>query len=197
MHSDHTAFDHLLQVCAQIIHTTPALQQFARLPDDLVFKPRAAVRKPVADYLPTHLPNVNHDSQAFVDALLAVLPQAEWRTTYTADQVGLDFVNRYGYLELYGPDGHYISQQSRAFIGYWGNHLHYPPHHHPAEELYYIAAGQAAFATQSQPPIQRTAGQSQIHSSNEVHSMDTDQSAVLCFVLWRGAGLADSASLSD
>ena len=168
------------------------------------------------------MPTASASTQALVDALLAATPHAEWRTTYTADQVGIDFVNRYGFIELYGPEGHYVSEQSRAFIGYWGNQLYYPPHSHEAEELYYIVAGEALFAVDDDavqssalqnsalrnpalrnPALRnrdsqlRSPEDSQTHSTCQPHSMTTQDSAVLCLVLWRGAGLAGSARLND
>ena len=217
MNTVKSIFDQLLQVTTNLIHNTPALHQFAVVPDDLQYVYRIPVYKPVIDclaidlptmhlpaghlpagHLPaTHLPQASTPAQPLIDALLNAAPYAQWRTTYTADQLGTDFINRYGYIELYGPEGHYNSRQSRAFIGYWGNHLNYPLHSHEAEEIYYIVAGEALFGVDDHALQLRQPQDTQTHSAWQSHRMITENSAVLCLVLWRGGGLAGSASLNN
>ena len=202
MNTVKSIFNQLLQVTTNLIHNTPALHQFAAVPDDLQYVSRSPVYKPVIDCLAIdlpvmHLPQASTPAQPLIDALLNAAPHAQWRTTYTANQLGTDFINRYGYIELYGPEGHYNSQQSRAFIGYWGNHLNYPLHRHEAEELYYIIAGEALFGIDDHALQLRQPQDTQIHSAWQSHRMITEDSAVLCLVLWRGDGLGGSASLNN
>ena len=202
MNTVKSIFNQLLQVTTNLIHNTPALHQFAAVPDDLQYVSRSPVYKPVIDCLAIdlpvmHLPQASTPAQPLIDALLNAAPYAQWRTTYTTDQLGTDFINRYGYIELYGPEGHYNSQQSRAFIGYWGNHLNYPLHSHEAEEIYYIVAGEALFGVDDHALQLRQPQDTQTHSSWQSHRMITENSAVLCLVLWRGDGLAGSASLNN
>ena len=202
MNTVKSIFNQLLQVTTNLIHNTPALHQFAAVPDDLQYVSRSPVYKPVIDCLAIdlpvmHLPQASTPAQPLIDALLNAAPHAQWRTTYTADQLGTDFINRYGYIELYGPEGHYSSQQSRAFIAYWGNLLDYPLHSHEAEEIYYIVAGEALFGVDDHALQLRQPQDTQIHSAWQSHRMITEDSAVLCLVLWRGDGLAGSASLNN
>lgn len=192
------AFERLLGAATLLINTTPALSEFAAVPDDLHYSPATPIAKPVINSLQHAMPRASHRTQPLIDALHAVIPYAQWRTTYTAAQVGTRFVNTYGYIELYGPSGHYVSQQSRAFIGYWGADLFYPPHRHEAEEVYFVAAGSAAFAIDDQPAQMRRVEEVQIHTAFKSHSMQTGaDNGVLCLVLWRGPGLADNATLND
>ena len=197
MNTVQSIFDQLLQATINLIYNTPALHEFAAVPDDLQYVYRSPVYKPVVDCLAMHLPQASPPAQPLIDALLNAAPHAQWRTTYTADQLGTDFINRYGYIELYGPEGHYNSQQSRAFIGYWGNHLNYPLHSHEAEEIYYIVAGEALFGVDDHALQLRQPQDTQTHSSWQSHRMITENSAVLCLVLWRGDRLAGSASLNN
>ena len=191
-------FEQLLSAATQLINTTPAMSEFAAVPDDLQYRHCAPVTKPVIDCLHTAMPEASHRTQPLIDALQAVIPHAQWRTTYTAAQVGARFVNTYGFIELYGPTGHYVSEQSRAFIGYWGADLFYPPHSHEAEEIYFVAAGSAAFAIDDQPAQMRSVEEVQVHTAFQSHSMQTGAgNGVLCLVLWRGPGLADNASLNE
>ena len=70
-----------------------------------------------------------------------------WQRTYKEEEVGSDFLNRYGYYELIGPEGHYHSNKIRGFIAYWGEKLTYDWHSHEAEEIYFILAGSGLFRT--------------------------------------------------
>ena len=193
--SQKAAIDEVLHATADVVNQIPALSEFAPVPGDLRFVPREPVAKPVTDCLQSGMPPPSAFTQSLVDAILSAIPHVEWRTTYTAEQVGADFVNRYGYFELYGPTGHYISQQSRAFIGYWGDNLHYPRHHHEAEEVYYILAGEARFDVDNELSTRCRTEALQFHTTNQTHSMTTDDHAVLCLALWRGQGFGESARL--
>ena len=196
MNTVQSIFNQLLQVTTNLIQITPALHEFAAVPDDLQYVYHSPVYKPVIDCL-TQLPQASTHAQPLIGALLNAAPHAQWRTTYTEDQLGTDFINRYGYIELYGPKGHYNSQQSRAFIGYWGHHLNYPLHSHEAEEIYYIVSGEALFGVDDHALQLRQPQDTQTHSAWQSHRMITENSAVLCLVLWRGDGLAGSASLNN
>ncbi len=128
--------------------------------------------------------------QDLIDAILASADDIEWRRTYTEQEVGADFMRRYGYFELLGPSGHFFDQSTRAFIGYWGTGLHYPWHAHQAEELYFVIAGSAEFAV-SEERCHRGVGDTQLHTANQPHAMTTakDGHGILTFVMWRGDGL--------
>lgn len=124
------------------------------------------------------------------EAVREIADLADWRQTYSEDEVGADFLNRYGWFELVGPKGHFHSNEVRAYIAYWGENLYYPWHVHEAEELYYIIAGQALFEAEGMPPQVLGPGDIRVHSSNQPHAMTTTDSPVLALALWRGAGLA-------
>ena len=64
--------------------------------------------------------------------------------------------------------------------------LFYPWHHHPAEELYVIIAGEAVFEAAGRPPRRLGPGYTAFHASNQPHAMTTEDKPVLAYVLWRG-----------
>jgi mannose-6-phosphate isomerase-like protein (cupin superfamily) len=111
-----------------------------------------------------------------------------WKRTYTEEEVGHDLYNRYGYCELFGPEGHFKSTQLRGFLGYWGNGLDYDWHSHEAEEIYLNLGGNAIFRTKEEE-ILLNPNETKIHYSWQSHSMITHKEAILTFVLWRGKGM--------
>ena len=182
--------DAVLEAARHLHAGHPDLNGFAPWPDDLTptsLQPRAI---PAAD-LVANLPLTGTAlTDALVQAVKATTHLASWKRTYTEEEVGADFRNRYGYYELFGPTGHFHSTQLRGYIGYWGEGLNYDWHSHEAEELYLNIAGEATFyvdGDQASVP----AGQTRAHSSWQSHAMLTTNQPILTFVLWRGAGMAD------
>lgn len=184
------AFSRLLAAARGLYDATPALQGFQDWPNDLRWANRAHVPQPATAEIAAQCPKCCPASQALADALPDVFDRAEWRVTYTADEVGQDFIDRYGYFELYGPSGMYHSDQARAYVGFWGAGLVYPEHRHQAEEIYYICGGSALFDTEGQPQRRVGPGDWHEHAANQRHAMRTEDQALLTFVLWRGAGMA-------
>jgi mannose-6-phosphate isomerase-like protein (cupin superfamily) len=131
----------------------------------------------------------SNETASLHHALQAIAPYARWQQTYTEQEVGRDFLNRYGYIEFVGPTGHFASDQVRAYFAYWGDNLYYPWHLHQAEELYYIISGQALFEADGQPAQVLKPGDIRVHASNQPHAMTTTDSPILALVLWRGDGI--------
>ena len=107
-------FQDLLHAAHHVYSSTDALQQFAPWPSDLLYadrpvRPVPAIRqiKKWSDMHQLHI--ATQQGADFGD----------WKQTYTEDEVGFGFLQDYGYLELYGPNGHFQTDQGRAYIGYW------------------------------------------------------------------------------
>jgi mannose-6-phosphate isomerase-like protein (cupin superfamily) len=174
----------------------PALRDFAPWPSDLRYTARAPNPLP-------HIPGMTADpgeanglSTALRDALLAAAPHVEWRHTYTEDEVGARFLDTYGWFELAGPTGHYLSDQARITVGFWGQDLFYPRHQHAPEELYSVVSGRAIFHADGEEDREIGPGGTRFHAANQPHAMTTTDSPVLTLVLWRGEGLGDNPGLS-
>ena len=178
------AFDTLLTEAKAVYDATPALQNFAAWPTDLEFAPHA----------PQHIPALRQimmwdNDHPLHTATQAIVPYGHWIQTYTEDDVGYGFLQDYGYIELYGPTGHFTSHQGRAYIAYWGKGLYYPWHHHEAEELYAVISGSGYFEAEGQDPKTLASGDCQFHKSNQPHALTMKDSAILTLILWRGAGM--------
>lgn len=194
--SARAAFEALLSAARDWHASVPALAGFVPWPDDLRYVPRPAHALPLIPLLQADPGTTSPQSQPLCDALRAIAPYAEWRHTYTEAEVGGDFLNRFGWFELAGPDGHFITHQTRMTVGYWGPNLYYDWHQHEPEELYSVVSGQAVFRVRDQTDETLSAGGTRLHASQQPHALETRDHPVLTFVLWRGAGLADPPRLS-
>ena len=188
------AFESAYQAAGALMATQSALRDFAAWTAAKQAR-RPPTHIPASDLVQSWAEGENSITSALRCAVRRAAPFAQWRQTYTEDEVGLDYLQRYGWFELLGPSGHFLSGDLRAYIGYWGAHLHYPWHVHAAEEVYFVLAGNALFESDGIPSETLTAGQSRLHVANQPHAITTKDSPLLVFALWRGAGMEEHARL--
>ena len=178
----------VLEVAKAFHSANPSLSSFVDWPQNLILNKKLNVNIPATDLVKNFELKGSQHTQPLIDIVKENTQFANWQRTYTEEEVGIDFLNRYGYYELIGTDGHFHSDNLRAFIAYWGEGLTYDWHSHEAEELYFVLAGSALFKTERVEKILK-ANDSCYHKSWESHSMVTFSDPVLTFVLWRGNGL--------
>lgn len=182
----HAVWDRLLDEARAAHLSHPDLRRFCPFPDDLVWQDVAAHHIPPSDLLQND-PGLTTDVYpAFRDAFAAAAPLARWRETYKGTSIGAGFLNRFGCYELVGRDAPYASNRMRSFVVYAPAGLHYPWHHHPAEELYLVLAGGAEFLIEGQGGRMLGPGDTAFHASGQPHAMTTHDSPVMAYVLWRG-----------
>ena len=165
---------------------TPSLAEFGDWPTDFRFDEHPARPIPATDLVSAF----DEDGLPIIDAIRAACPYASWQRTYTEDEVGADFRARYGYFELFGPTGHFHSDQLRCYVGYWGGGLYYDWHNHEAEELYFCVGGSGEFKAEGEADCAIHPGQSKFHHSMQLHAMTTHEKPFLCLAYWRGQGMA-------
>jgi hypothetical protein len=125
-------------------------------------------------------------------ALGAAIAQAahlfHWRQNpnYTAGEIGAAFMAGYGYVEFAGPkDALFYAPKIRVGLLLLGPRLHYPPHAHPAEEVYHPLAdglwrrGQEDWRTVP-------AGHAIHHPPMVVHETKAAETTLLALYCWRG-----------
>ena len=185
----------LLDEVKQLWMATDSLKAFTDWPDDLIASNPAPNPAPVADKIVAWHPPENNKTSPLVHAVQQAVFHVNWQFIYTKDEVGQHFLDNYAYFELIGPTGHIWSDQCCAFIGYWGPGLFYPAHNHTSEELYFVLAGHALFASDGDGPATLGPAAHRLHASHQPHVMTTTDSAILTLVLWRGPDLTGLSQL--
>lgn len=181
----------LLEAAREIVAASDALAAFAPWPDGAEPAARGAAAIPALEEIAELAAPEPVQNAALQDAILRAADAIDWRQTYTEEEVGRHFLDHFGYCELIGPEGHFLSQEYRAFIAYWGEGLHYDWHVHEAEELYFIVSGEAEFFREGEAGQVLRAGDTRLHRPMQPHAMTTGDSPVLAFILWRGSGVAE------
>ncbi|MEX0278375.1 MAG: dimethylsulfonioproprionate lyase family protein [Ruegeria sp.] len=180
----------VLEAARQVHADHPEMAGFAAWPTDLSRTALESSRIPAVELVRDFPIAGTSLTQRLIAAVIGTVDEAHWKTTYTEEEVGADFLSRYGYYELFGPTGHFHSTQLRGYIAYWGAGLLYDWHSHQAEEIYLTLAGGALFKVEGSEVSVR-AEETRHHQSWQSHAMITSDQPILTFVLWRGEGMND------
>ncbi len=155
----------------------------------------AAATAPPEALQPTDHPLTRH-LQAVLDLATDQAPQIAaalrptadrlpWRYGYAprGDAPGLD--GAMGWAELVGPLAPIVSREVCFGLTLIGPHTYYPPHRHPAVELYRIVVGHSTW-TAGSTTTPRAPGEAILHARNVVHAMRTDTEPLLAIYSWTG-----------
>lgn len=126
-------------------------------------------------------------------------PALAWlqNPNYTAQRMGSDFVDRYGYVELVGPERAFESR--RLLVGFLllGPHTLYPDHSHAAEEVYHVVSGRAFWRRGDGPWRTEPPGAVIHHAPYVPHAMRTGHEPLLALYCWMGDVAAPADLLKD
>ncbi|WP_375267511.1 dimethylsulfonioproprionate lyase family protein [Planktotalea sp.] len=168
------------------LHSTHAeLSIFCPFPDDVTRQPRAPYSIPATELFAMQ---DGLDASAYSDlrdALRGLGSDMLWRETYNDSDTDPDFMNRFGCYEIIGRDAPFRSKKMRGFLVFQPPHLHYPWHHHSADEIYVVIAGEAEFFLQGAPSQTLQSGQSAFHPSGAAHALTRHAHPVIAYVVWR------------
>jgi quercetin dioxygenase-like cupin family protein len=135
-------------------------------------------------------------SRALVDLLAARRNDFHWSQTYTPADFGQEFVDNYGWLEVFGTRGHFANDRVAAGVLILGPGIDYPDHHHVAEEIYIPLSGTALWRKGEGDYRPRAPGDVIHHPSNVNHAMRTGKEPLLALYLWRGGPLAQRSVIA-
>ncbi|MGH1575998.1 dimethylsulfonioproprionate lyase family protein [Planktotalea sp.] len=170
----------------RLLHQNHAeLAAFCPFPDDVKRQELIPYHIPAADIFQNQVGLQPSNYPELRDALIALSPDMLWRETYKDTNIAADFMERFGCYEIIGRDAPYASAKMRSFLVFQPPHLHYPWHHHPADEIYVVVAGEAEFHLDGRPSETLTTGQAAFHPSNAPHALTSHDHPVLAYVVWR------------
>ncbi|WP_420440768.1 dimethylsulfonioproprionate lyase family protein [Candidatus Poriferisodalis sp.] len=192
--------DDLLRRIAEFHRSRPAVPEFPMVANVLDALDEA--RSPIlveARHLPVlrHLDAVELSGDDAVDAVLeeflTLAPSLPWiQTAGYRGVLSQEFHDNYGYVQLVGPNSIVEHRSVRIGIAVWGPNLHYPSHHHEAEELYHVLAGEPCFSTDGVPRTTNP-GIAVHHAPWQPHQQDFGATPTVLLYCWTGAVVADAA----
>jgi Dimethlysulfonioproprionate lyase len=154
-----------------------------------------AVPLPVLRWI-SHLPSGALPlSEDIVSAFCSAAPALTWRRTYSAADLGDEFLNNYAWSEIFGAHSAFHSARIACGFLLLGPSTAYPRHHHEAEEVYVPLSGTAEWLQGDELWRHRPPGTAIVHASGEIHAMQTGAQPLLALYLWRSANLLQKAQL--
>ncbi|UCI05023.1 dimethylsulfonioproprionate lyase family protein [Mesorhizobium sp. B1-1-8] len=120
-----------------------------------------------------------------------------WGQTYTAADFGQEFIDNYGWLEVFGTRGHFVNDEVAAGLLILGPDIVYPDHHHIAEEIYIPLTGGTEWRMGEGGFHVRAAGEVIHHLSNVSHAMRTGKEPLMALYIWQGGPLAQTSTIRD
>jgi len=144
-----------------------------------------------ADFLGTASATANPKIQALVAAFEKHKNRLRWEQSYTKEEdlVPDAMLAGYGFAEVIGRQGPFLSDRIRAGIAIWGPDIVYPRHQHQAEEVYVVLAGSAGFKIGSGGKAWRSTGDVIFVESNTLHGFRTTGQHLVVFYLWQAGDL--------
>ncbi len=136
-------------------------------------------------------------TEGLANRVVTGAPALEWRQTYSANDFGAAFLERYGWTELVGLRGPIPSTRIACGFLLLGPWIDYPAHAHEAEELYVPLAGAALWQRGGSGLILRLPGAPIVHQAWEAHAVRTQDEPMLALYVWRGGDLAAKSRILE
>lgn len=149
-----------------------------------------------AELLETALESAVGEARGLLQTFRRHNAQLRWEQSYRkSDGVVPDaMLDAYGFAEIIGARGPFISERVRAGIALWGPGIDYPRHQHRAEEVYILLSGSARFQLGNRAVAKHHAGDAVFVESNLPHAFSSgDQGLAVCY-LWQAGDLRQASS---
>lgn len=135
------------------------------------------------------------DCRIIAFALSRLAHQLTWSQTYSPEDFGPGFLERYGWTELIGLRGPIRSETLACGFLLLGPATEYPMHRHVAEEIYIPISGTASWRAGDQDWSLRAEGEIIRHASLVPHAMRTGTEPLLALYLWQDGDLAEKSQI--
>jgi mannose-6-phosphate isomerase-like protein (cupin superfamily) len=136
----------------------------------------------------THLDSAVNaaDAHPLLGILQCDLLFLDWQEAEWGIGMPSDFVGRYGFVELVGPDGMLPHAGFRFGLYLQAPMTYYPRHWHAAEEFYFLLSGMAEWRRGDNPANALHSDDLIRHASGEPHAMRTFAMPLLAMWAWVG-----------
>ena len=150
---------------------------------------------PVLSWMPAAVEAVGKQTEFMVKMLASLTNHLTWGQTYSAQDFGAGFLERYGWTEFIGLRGPIASERLACGVLFLGPQIEYPRHRHEAEEVYVPLTGQTLWQCGDQGWVYRPPGVPIFHSAWIPHAMRTESIPLLALYLWQGGNLAQKSRI--
>ena len=114
-----------------------------------------------------------------------------WEQSYRKQDgvVSDEMLASYGFAEIIGSRGPFVSERIRAGVGIYGANTIYPRHQHQAEEIYILLSGSATYKISDNEEVIHRPGDVIFIESNTPHGFRNGDEALIVYYLWQAGDL--------
>lgn len=178
-----------------LTHPDPDVQRFAHAAANWgdTWRGVAPAHLRASDILEEATALAGPGTDEFVEVFKNARASLRWEQCYTAADgvVGNDMLSGYGYAEIIGKQGPFVSARIRAGVAAYGPRVNYPLHRHQAEEIYAVLAGSAVCSLGDDEPALRTPGDVLYHAPHVAHGLRTTDEPLVIAYLWQNGDLRE------
>ncbi len=151
---------------------------------------------PAASLLDDAIASANPNTRNLLETFARHKDRLRWEQSYKKEDgvVPDAMLEGYGFAEVIGKRGPFVSKRIRAGIGVWGPHILYPRHQHQAEEIYIVVAGAAEFKIGAAEEARCCSGDVVYVESNTPHGFRTTDQSLVVYYLWQAGDLRQTSS---
>ena len=150
---------------------------------------------PVLSWIPAADKAADNKARVIADMLVSLAYHLAWGQTYSAEDFGAGFLEKYGWTEFVGLRGPIASDRIACGFLLLGPQIEYPRHSHEAEEVYVPLTGQAFWQRGDQDWAHGAPGLPIFHASWVPHAMRTETVPLLAIYLWHGGNLVQKSHI--
>ena len=154
-------------------------------------------RLPVLTYMDQAVKTASAKTEGIVYLLASMADRIAWGQTYSEDDIGAAFLERYGWTAFIGLRGPIPSERMACGILMLGPRIEYPRHRHEAEEVYIPLTGQTLWCQGDQDWSFQELGLPIHHAPWVPHAMKTGASPLLALYLWRAGDLTQKSLIDS
>jgi mannose-6-phosphate isomerase-like protein (cupin superfamily) len=146
---------------------------------------------PAANLLQDAIVNGNPQTRDLLETFARHKDRLYWEQSYKKEDgvVSDAMLAAYGFAEIIGKRGPFVSERIRAGLGIYGPDIVYPRHRHQAEEIYIILAGSAEFKIGADAEARHSAGDVVYVASDIPHGFRTNDKSLVIYYLWQAGDL--------
>lgn len=154
---------------------------------------------PAADFLEPAIAEAGPATRALLTLFAHHRQALRWEQSYRREDrlVPQAMLDGYGFAEIIGKRGPFVSERIRAGIGIWGPAIDYPVHHHQAEEIYIPLSGTAEFRLGDRAPVTRRTGDVIYVESELPHGFRTTDRCLAVYYLWQAGDLRQTSTFGN
>ncbi|MEM7563824.1 MAG: dimethylsulfonioproprionate lyase family protein [Pseudomonadota bacterium] len=146
---------------------------------------------PAAESLSLAIPNALDTLRPLIELFDHYKHSLYWEQSYTRQDGYFpdEMLDYYGFAEIIGARGPFVSEKLRAGVGIYPPGAIYPRHQHQAEEIYILLAGSATYEIGDREKELHHPGDVIFIESNTPHGFVNGDEAIIVYYLWQAGDL--------